>query len=196
MLEGAKLTGGNPKNSRVELDYYATDPNAVRRFLRCHQLHGDSFLEPSVGGGNIIRVLQERFPNAVVTGIDIVDRGWNETVVVDFLSWTPDRQYDYVITNPPFSLATEFIEKSIEIAQKQVIMFLKIQFLEGVKRKDFFDKHPPKYVYVCRKREAIFNNGYTYNPDTGKRWSNTITFAWYVWEKDYKGEPIIRWIDD
>ena len=51
MLEGAKLTGGNPKNNRVELDYYATDPNAVRRFLRCHQLRGDSFLEPSVGGG-------------------------------------------------------------------------------------------------------------------------------------------------
>ena len=100
-----------------------------------------------------------------------------------------------MITNPPFSLAAEFIEKSIEIATKQVIMFLKIQFLEGVKRKDLFDNHPPKYVYVCRKREAIFNNGQSYNPETGKRWANTICYAWFVWEKGYSGEPIIRWID-
>ena len=32
-LEGAKLAGGNPKNDRVEYDFYATDPKVVEKML-------------------------------------------------------------------------------------------------------------------------------------------------------------------
>lgn len=33
MLQGAKLAGGNPKNDRVEYDFYTTDPKAVEKLL-------------------------------------------------------------------------------------------------------------------------------------------------------------------
>ena len=55
MLDGAKLMGGNPKNGRVNNDYYATDPAAVKRLFDNHPIHGVSFLEPSVGGGEYSR---------------------------------------------------------------------------------------------------------------------------------------------
>lgn len=32
-LQGAKLAGGNPKNDRVDKDFYATDPKAVDKLL-------------------------------------------------------------------------------------------------------------------------------------------------------------------
>ena len=30
--------------------------------------------------------------------------------------------------------------------------------------------------------------------ENGKRWSSTMCFAWFVWEKGYIGQPIINWI--
>lgn len=33
------------------------------------------------------------------------------------------------------------------------------------------------------------------NPDTGKKWAETICFAWFIWVKGSTTEPVIRWID-
>ena len=38
-------------------------------------------------------------------------------------------------------------------------MFLKVQFLEGTGRKEFFEKAPLKYVYVFRARQSPWMNG-------------------------------------
>ena len=76
----------------------------------------------------------------------------------------------------------------------QIAMFLKIQFLEGIKRKEFFEKYPPKYIYVFRNRMATWNNGNEVDPNTGKRWATTMCHAWFIWEKGSKTEPIIRWL--
>lgn len=98
-----------------------------------------------------------------------------------------------VITNPPFSLAKEFAEKALEVSTGKVILFAKIQFLEGRQRKDFFATHPPKAVYVFSKRVNPLRNGLEVD-ENGKPWSSTMCFAWFVWEHGYTGEPCIRWI--
>ena len=79
-------------------------------------------------------------------------------------------------------------------AKGQLIMFLKIQFLEGAKRKAMFEKYPPKYIYVFRNRMATWNNGEPLDPN-GKRWATTMCHAWFVWEKGSTTEPIVRWLD-
>jgi hypothetical protein len=79
-------------------------------------------------------------------------------------------------------------------ANGQLIMFLKIQFLEGAKRKELFEKYPPKYIYVFRNRMATWNNGEPLDPN-GKRWATTMCHAWFVWEKGSTTEPIVRWLD-
>lgn len=38
-------------------------------------------------------------------------------------------------------------------------------------------------------------NGQTVDPKTGKPWATTMCNAWYIWEKDWKGEPTVRWLD-
>ena len=56
-----------------------------------------------------------------------------------------------------------------------------------------FDNSPLKYVYVFSKRVNPLRNGEP-TDEKGKPWASTMCFAWFVWEKNYEGEPIIRWL--
>ena len=49
-MQGGKIAGGNPKNDRIENDYYATDPKAVIMLLSKYDIFGQEILEPCVGG--------------------------------------------------------------------------------------------------------------------------------------------------
>ena len=98
-----------------------------------------------------------------------------------------------IITNPPYSKAMEFVEHALEIVEdgRKVAMFLKIQFLEGKARRALFDKFPPKTIYVSSSRLHCAMNG-----DFEKyAKSNAICYAWFVWEKGYTGETVIKWIN-
>ena len=202
-LQGAKLAGGNPKDERVEYDFYATDPKAVEKLLLKYSINGNKILEPCVGNGNIADTIKKFYTNVTdITGVDIVDRGYPNTIVQNFLTWKTDEKFEAIVTNPPYSLAKEFVEKGMELltdetedtCNGQMAMFLKIQFLEGAKRKELFEKYPPKYIYVFRNRMATWNNGEPLDPN-GKRWATTMCHAWFVWEKGSTTEPIIRWLD-
>ena len=163
-LSGTSLAGMSPTRSRVENDYYATPFEATEAILSREELHG-SILEPAAG---------------IVGGVDFLTENYPE-------------KFNNVITNPPFSLAKEFAEKALEVSTGKVILFAKIQFLEGRQRKDFFATHPPKAVYVFSKRVNPLRNGLEVD-ENGKPWSSTMCFAWFVWEHSYTGEPCIRWI--
>lgn len=206
MLQGSKLAGGNPKNDRVDNDFYATDPKSVHKLLLKYGINGGNILEPCIGNGNIANAIKDFYNNKGlnITGVDIVDRGYPNTIVHDYLTWETDKKFDCIITNPPYSLAKEFVAKSMTLLNDgydedgypngQLIMFLKIQFLEGAKRKELFEKYPPKYIYVFRNRMATWNNGEPLDPN-GKRWATTMCHAWFVWEKGSTTEPIVRWLD-
>lgn len=202
-LSGGKLAGGNPERGRVENDFYATDPSSVKVFLDTYKLEGTKFLEPCVGQGHIAEVVKEYYPNSEIVGFDIVDRGYDvsNTEIRDFLLTDAEEVvskyglFDTVITNPPYALAQEFVEKSLSLVRDKgtVTMFLKLQFLEGVKRQQFFKANPPKFVYVFVSRQSPWMNGSPVD-EKGKKWSSTMCFAWFVWEKGFQGEPIVRWL--
>lgn len=201
-LTGTKLVGDNPERGRVENDYYATPFNATEALLNAlnesgDTLSGDLILEPSAGEGHIVKVLKDFYPYNEIVANDIAYRssrlGIDVNGGIDFLNYEPHRKFDTIITNPPFALAQEFIEKALELSNHYVIMFAKIQLLEGDKRRKMFDNSPLKYVYVFSKRVNPLRNGEA-TDENGKPWASTMCFAWFVWEKDYEGEPIIRWI--
>ncbi len=46
-----------------------------------------------------------------------------------------------------------------------------------------------------KQRQQPLRNGSDIDELTGKKMaSSTMAFAWFVWEKGYTGEPIIKWI--
>lgn len=195
VLSGGKLAGGNPKNQRVEDDFYATNPKAVEMLMNTYEFNNGSFLEPCVGNGSIAKVIHKEFPNSKIIGVDIVDRGYPNTIISDFLKYQTDERFDNIVTNPPYSLGKEFVEKGMELLKPngKMAMFLKVQFLEGKKRVDMFKQFPPRYIYVFTKRMATWNNGQPLDAN-GKRWATTMCHAWFVWEKGYMGEPVVRWL--
>lgn len=201
-LTGTKLVGDNPERGRVENDYYATPFKATEDLLNAllesgETLGNDTILEPSAGEGHIIKILKDFYPYNEITANDIAYRdsrlGIEVNGGVDFLTYNPHYKFDTIITNPPFALAQEFIEKALELSNHYVIMFAKIQLLEGDKRRKMFDNSPLKYVYVFSKRVNPLRNGEP-TDEKGKPWASTMCFAWFVWEKNYEGEPIIRWL--
>ena len=195
ILKGANLAGMSTTRERVDNDYYATPYEATESLLNNVKFTGN-FLEPCIGGGHIAKVIKQFYPDSNITGYDLIDRGYNNTIVDNFLEHDfKDQKFDNIITNPPYKLAQEFLEKEMKIINKngKIAMFLKIQFLEGSKRKEMFKNFPPKYIYVFSKRQNPWRNGSPVD-EKGKPWSSTMCFAWFVWKEGFSGEPVIRWL--
>jgi len=147
-------------------------------------------LEPACGEGHIAKLLDPYKTKS----FDLIDRGYGNGGV-DFLTNNLLGEYSTVITNPPFALFQEFAEKALTIATHKVIMFGKLQALEGKKRATFMQNSPLKTVYVFKSRQQPLRNGSDIDELTGKKMnSSTMAFAWFVWEKGYVGKPSIEWI--
>ncbi len=196
ILTGTSLAGMSVTRERVDNDFYATPTSAVEAILNEVKLNG-SILEPAAGEGHISKVLKEYYPYSEIVSTDLVQREERFGIPiqgrVDFLTYNFNRKFDNIITNPPFTLAQEFIERALELSNDKVIMFAKIQLLEGDKRRKMFGNTPLKYVYVFSKRVNPLRNGEELD-ERGKPWASTMCFAWFVWEHDYEGEPVIRWL--
>jgi hypothetical protein len=185
------MLGVNPNAIRQENDFYATEPKALELFIKQLNIDGleinQDVLEPSCGQGHLSEVLKQH--GHIVISTDLVDRGYG-VGNVDFLKMNFETQGD-ILTNPPFKLAEKFVEKGMEVLKNgnRLYFFLKIQFLEGQKRKELFKKYPPKYVYCHSSRQLCAKDG-----EFEKYTATTQFYAWYVWEKGYTGETLLRWI--
>jgi len=186
MKAGTQL-GVNPNTERQEDDYYATNPIALQLFIEKAKFSFNNNLwECACGEGHLSKELISRGFN--VLSSDKINRNFG--LVEDFLS--SERKFNGdIITNPPFKLAEEFVEKGINLIEtgNKLILFLKIQFLEGQRRNKLFKKYPLKYVYVHSARQLCSRNA-----DFENFKATTQFYAWYVWEKGYKGETILKWI--
>lgn len=175
-------------NERQEDDYYATEPKALELLLE-HERFSDNIWECACGGGHLAEVLRNHGYNCLAT--DLKAHGYGESGV-DFLKAHEPFDGD-IITNPPYKYGLEFVEKALDLVTEghKVAMFLKLQFLEGKTRRKFFDKHPPKVIYVSSGRLRCAMNG-----DFDKyAKSNAVTYAWFIWEKGCNAPPIIKWFN-
>ena len=205
------LAANNHSEAEREInDFYATDPKALELFLDKInedgiELHNDIW-ECACGTGNLSKVLKKRGYN--VLSSDLVYRNFGISRI-DFLKYTKKESFiengkpDYIefrkdlpismdiLTNPPYKYALDFVKHSLDILEDGYysIFFLKIQFLEGKARKQFFENYPPKYVYINSERQKC-----AINNDFSKVNSSAVCYAWFIWQKGWKGEPIIRWI--
>lgn len=169
-------------------DYYATEPKATELLLSLEKF-SPNIWECACGGGHMAKVLKEN--GYEVKATDLIYRGYGEGNI-DFLKCIAPFAGD-IITNPPYKYATEFIYKALELipAGNKVAMFLKIQFLEGKKRKKLFEKYPPKTIYVSSSRLLCAKNALFEEMIAGG--GSAVAYAWYIWEKGYNGETIIKW---
>lgn len=176
--ETLQLTGGNTKNTRKESDFYPTPPevtHALMEFLyeKNHINALDAVWECACGNGVMAKVINEYVMD--VFSSDIEDRGFG-VGGVDFLKPLDTAEYDWIITNPPFSKASEFITQALNQCDK-VAMLFKSQYWHAKTRLDLFREHPPSYVLPLTWRPDFLNGARGNRP--------TMECLWTVWLPDH-----------
>ena len=173
---------------REENDFYATEPTAIDDLLSV-EAFSKNIWECAVGQGHLAERLKQH--GYFVECTDLVDRGYPNTEIVDFLKEKYYFEGD-IITNPPYKYCTEFILQALDSISDghKVAMFLKLQTLEGQKRYDeIYSKYPPKTVYVYSKRKNCAKNG-----EFEKYPSSAVCYAWFVWVKGDYNCTELRWL--
>tara|TARA_R110000765_G_scaffold327885_1_gene418927 strand:- start:16 stop:570 length:555 start_codon:yes stop_codon:yes gene_type:complete len=184
MSKALSIVGSSRNNGEREKDdFYPTPSYAVEELLKREKFNGNIW-ECACGEGDISEVLINH--NYKVISSDLVDRGYG--IKEDF--FMSDLWSDNIITNPPYKYALEFVIEAKRKSRRKIAMFLKTVFLESAKRKQMFEdtNFPLKKIYQFSKRVSLYKNG------EKMKNSGMIAYAWYIWEKDYKGKPTIEWI--
>jgi len=181
--KGKNFSANNASGKRKKSDFYETPYSITRHLLNVEDFdYKLTICEPACGDGAIVKVLQEKTNNVVFYDIQ-----------KNFLTET--EQYDYIITNPPFSIAYEFIQKAKIVAKKKFAFLLPLSYLHGKQRYDriYSDKeYPLKKVYVFTRYPML---GEKLRED-GKYNTGMMVYAWFIFEKNYTGPSVIDWIDN
>lgn len=187
-MSNAKLSSTAVMARRHEpadsLDFFPTPPWATRAFCEhvMPALWGpwpDIFqceaLEPACGEGHMAVALAEYF-DAVVAS-DIHPYGYGEDV--DFLNGYPSGYAtDWVISNPPFNLAEDFILRGLAMARRGVAVLVRTAFLEGQGRySNLFQRHEPQVIAQFVERVPMHKG--RWDP-AGK---TATAYCWIAWRK-------------
>lgn len=181
-----------------KLDYYPTPPWATRAFMRevmeAH-LYPQDFLniwEPACGEGHMLHVLAEFAGH--VRGSDVHDYGKGfeigsfTGVGLDVIPRRPE--CDWIITNPPFNLALEFVLRALTETNFGVALLLRSAWSEGEARhKHLFGHWPPSEIVQYSERVPMVAG--RYDPEA----QSATAYSWFIWRHADKGRGTkFRWI--
>lgn len=189
-MDCKRCNGISKTAQREPNDFYATPPHATEELLKRWTFHS-TIWEPCCGKGHISDVLMRH--DYAVYNSDLIDRGYKyQSLCEDFLQVADENLKMDIITNPPYKNVNKYVEKALNVISDgyYVAMLLKLTFLESKTRKRLFEKYPVKYVFVFSERINISKNADFENT----KGQNAIAYAWFLWEKGYKGESVIQWI--
>lgn len=190
--KGKNFSCNNVNGQRRKNDFYSTPFSMTQQLLDREDFTGSiSILEPACGEGAILKVLKEH-PTTNFKRIE----GYDLSQGKDFLK--EDIQYDAIITNPPFSLAKEFILKAKEVSRNKFAMLLPLSYLHGEERyKEIYQdtNFPLSHIYVFTRYPMLGDK----LRDDGKYRTGMVVFAFFIWDKVKplsKEGPIIKWISN
>ena len=167
-------------------DLYETSECATLALLRVEQLP-KRIWEPACGRGAIVRVL--RAHGHEVLASDLIDYG-DPTCFYRrnfLLEHKLPKCCECILTNPPFSLAEEFVEHALELCP-YVIMLLRLAFLESERRSHILDTGSLARIHVFRRRLPMMHR----DSWTGPKASSAMAFAWFVWDRGHIGPATIN----
>ena len=168
MKSSTMIGGTSTQHHRNAADFYSTPPECTIALLKNYggMFSQGRVWEPACGDGAISKVLEADGLDVVST--DLYERGYGDGGM-NFL--TSDCSCQSIITNPPFHLAAQFIERAV---QKEVpfAMLLKSTYWHAAKRNELFNRTRPLAVMAMSWRPAMAAM-------RGK--SGTMDFIWTVW---------------
>ncbi len=173
------MSSTNRGSERQISDFYPTPLAVMENLLLHHKLKDGPLLEPCAGTGNLLKVIKYYY-DIPLTSVEIRPeeestlQPYGDVFIADYLEWKPDKQYKTIITNPPFNLAMDVIMKSFEIADEdtEIIMLLRLAFLESKSRYAFWQNHPLSKLFVLSCRPSFTGKG-----------TDSAAYGWFIWNK-------------
>lgn len=153
-------------------------------------------VDPSAGDGRIVNsIVQQLQPvsqTSMFMGVELHNQPEYPQPILsfprtDFLRWEPPLEVDMCITNPPFSIAREFVEHAWEFLSDEgaIVYLLRLGFLATGKRcRDFWPRFRPAHVYILPHRPSFRRGGGSDNSE----------YAWYVWKRNHQGPTTMSWL--
>jgi hypothetical protein len=177
--------------SQNSVDDFPTPPWATRAFLESvlggkSALQGLSCLEPACHRGHMSMPLAEYFSK--VKSSDIVEYGFGE--VANFLAGDyPDKSFDWVITNPPFKIAEDFVQEGLRVARLGVAMLVRTVFIESIGRYErlFLDTKPAIFAQYTERVAMVKGR-------LDRKASTATGYGWVVWSKFPTKSTELVWI--
>ncbi len=169
-------------------DYYVTPVSEIELFLKEFNKHENIFdqdiyiLDPCAGGCDAHEMSYPKTLNQIgigankITTIDIREDSLAD-IKTNYLQYDCKDKYDVIITNPPFNISREIIEKTLDDVKDKgfVIMLLRLNYFGSKSRKHLWDNYMPKYCFVHHKRMSFTDNGKT----------DSVEYSHMVWQKGY-----------
>jgi hypothetical protein len=165
-----------------EHDIYETNPIYLEDLFKYEEYKKDGTYYEPCWGINKYLYNKLKVDGYDVSGADILDG-------VDFLEC--NAEFDYIITNPPFNLNLEFIEKAFRVARRKISFLVPLNYLDTMKRFPVFhnEDFPCKSVLVYSKRISFIKGG-----GLPEKCITGMSFCWVTWEKGFVGDTKIKWI--
>lgn len=179
-MKGKNFSCNNVVGKRRKSDFYETPYSMTIQLMNVEQFCG-VVLEPAAGKGAIAKVLRTKY---AVKAYDL------ET---DF--FTETGKFRCIVTNPPYSLAQEFILKAKQVARKKFAFLLPLSYLHGINRLRLIwsvTEFPLARIHVFARYPML---GDKLRPDGCYR-TGMMVYAWFIWERAHKGPPAIFWLDN
>jgi hypothetical protein len=172
------IPAAHEMSGRRPLDLYPTE-DAITRLLAANLPNlGGNILEPCAGPGGMAAVLRD-LPAVTAVFTNDIDPQWGTDWVGDACNpaaacW--QRPYDWVVTNPPFSVAMPILQLAYDRAAVGVAFLLRLSFLEPTRgRARWLEAHADSmtHLIVLGQPRPSF---------TGDGGTDAVTAAWMVWQ--------------
>jgi hypothetical protein len=183
-------------------DLYETPREATEALLRAEKLPRNIW-EPACGPGAIVRVLRAHGHTVLATDLIDYQSKDQDHAHRDFLMEARlPPGIEMLCSNVPFKLASQFAAHALSLCPR-VALLLRLSFLEsgteksaaGRARLQVLDSGHLARVHVFRNRLPMMHrDGWT-----GNRVSNPTPYAWFIWDRDYRGPATlsrISWTPD
>jgi hypothetical protein len=179
---------GSARDTHIA-DYYRTPIKPIMEFLEAFDFKSRvnstrRILDPCAGGSSkdvmsYPEAINEYYNNNKLFAPEIKTLDIREdslaVIKADYLSYTIERKPHVVITNPPFAIAQQIIEKSLQdvIDGGYVIMLLRLNYFGSDGRFPFWQNNLPIEAYVHHKRLSFTEDNKT----------DSIEYMHCVWKK-------------